>query len=60
MDAKEKRFIETLKILPGREQAKVLDLIMFFHWRRHGGRKTAQTKRGEKVYQELQREKQLA
>lgn len=53
MDAQ--AIIQSMQALPERERAKVSCLIAFLHWRHNGGTKTAEIKRGEKLYKQFER-----
>ena len=52
--AKEKEFRQILDELPVRELKKLAYLVEFLNWRLHGGPKTAEIRRGERVYKQFQ------
>jgi hypothetical protein len=57
----EQAFIQSLQVISTSKSArkKLEAFLAFLHWQAYGGCKTAEVKRGEKIYQELQQRMQM-
>jgi hypothetical protein len=55
MDTQTPAIIEVMQDLPAKEKLKVITLAEYLAWTQRGGPKTAEIKRGEKIYKQLQR-----